>query len=619
MNTIFKKSLDKLLSLSADALRGYCCRFRTDLGSAEWKMGLGLLALKRTGAFRELGYSTLSDFAERALSLSGRKVGQLLGAAEALEHLPVLSEAYRKGEIGWGKVRAIHGLATPETEVEWLRFAAAHGTEEVARKVALSPRNWKRHNALKASLEGKPISTADKVREVLARPLPANAGLAKNPALEADRAGGAAEDASASNPESLPVSTEAATPAPSILECKSEYPAVSVQAPVAECGPTQTATGPIPPEHSKKIRFTVEMDADDYAVFEQAETRIRARAGRRLRRAKVLRKMAEAVLSEGTAKDRARHQVIIHTVKDAEGGWYETDRGVLPASPEVVQEALQSGHVLRAEELTGSSAEGHRDGASSSQNERKGANPLGDSSSSDRAQGIDPNPPGDSSSNDRAQGIDPNPPGDSSSNDRAQGIDPNPPGDSSSNDRAQGIDPNPPGDSPRNGHVQGVETNPLGDSANYESSRRFETDPSSDSPAPGRSVSLNSKPRVDSPSNDTPQDPNPNPPGDSSPSADQNLVFQRKPVPNATIRKLYARANKRCERCQTSGCRLHIHHCTPVSEGGGDNRLATLELLCSACHSLEHEQDFKQKLHWSRARDSAMLQSGTTTRARSSP
>ena len=583
MNTIFKKSLDKLLSLSADALRGYCCRFRTDLGSAEWKMGLGLLALKRTGAFRELGYSTLSDFAERALSLSGRKVGQLLGAAEALEHLPVLSEAYRKGEIGWGKVRAIHGLATPETEEEWLRFAAAHGTEEVARKVALSPRNWKRHNALKASLEGKPISTADKVREVLARPLPAKAGLAENPALEADRAEGAAEDASASNPESLPVSTEAATPAPSILPCKSEHPAVSAQAPVAECGPTQPATSPLPPTHSKRIRFTVEMDADDYAVFEQAETRIRARAGRRLRRAKVLLKMAEAVLSEGTAKDRARHQVIIHTVKDAEGGWYETDRGVLPASPEVVQEALQSGHVLRAEELTGSSAEGHRDGASSSQNERKGANPVGDSSSSDRAQGIDPDPPGDSSSN----------------------------------DRAQGIDPNPPGDSPRNGHVQGVETNPLGDSANYESSRRFETDPSSDSPAPGRSVSLNSTPRVDSPSNDTPQDTEPNPPGDSPTlSTDQNLVFQRKPVPNATIRKLYARANKRCERCQTSGCRLHIHHCTPVSEGGGDNRLATLELLCSACHSLEHEKDFKQKSHWSRARDSAMLHSTTSPKWR---
>ena len=603
MNTIFKKSLDKLLSLSADALRGYCCRFRTDLGSAEWKMGLGLLALKRTGAFRELGYSTLSDFAERALSLSGRKVGQLLGAAEALEHLPVLSEAYRKGEIGWGKVRAIHGLATPETEEEWLRFAAAHGTEEVARKVALSPRKWKRHNALKASLGGQPIATADMVREVLARPLPAKERPAEKTPSGADGAEGAAEGSSASNSESLPVSTDPVSPSPSILPCQGERSGVSAKATMTDFAPTPLTADPIPPTHSKKIRFTVEMDADDYAVFEQAETRIRARAGRRLRRSKVLLKMAEAVLSEGTAKDRARHQVIIHTVEDVEGGWYETDRGVLPASPEVVQQALQSGHVLRAEELVASSAEGHRGGDSSSRDKSVAASPPGDSPRKDHVQGVELNPLGDSANNESSRRFEtgsltgasvrrpsespePNPRGDSSRNDRMQG-NPNPSGDSASSNRcSRNFETDPPGDSPENRHLQS-----------------FETDSSSDFPARGQSESPDLNPRGDS----------------TAPSADQKLVFQRKPVPNATIRKLYARAGKRCERCQTSGCRLHIHHCTPVSEGGGDNRLATLELLCSACHSLEHEQDFKQKPHWSRARDSAMLQSGTTTRAHSSP
>ena len=601
MNTIFKKSLDKLLSLSADALRGYCCRFRTDLGSAEWKMGLGLLALKRTGAFRELGYSTLSDFAERALNLSGRKVGQLLGAAEALEYLPVLSEAYRKGEIGWGKVRAIHGLATPETEEEWLRFAAAHGTEEVARKVALSPRNWKRHNALKASLGGKPIATADMVREVLARPLPAKERPAEETLPGADEAEGATEGSSASNTESLPVSTDTASPSPSILPCKSERSGVSAQATVTDLAPTPPTAVPIPPAHSKKVRFMVEMDADDYAVFEQAETRIRTRAGRRLRRSKVLLKMAEAVLSEGTAKDRARHQVIIHTVEDAEGGWYETDRGVLPASPEVVQQALQTGRVLRAEELIGSCAEGRRDGDSSSRDKSVDANPPGDSPESKRGQDVKANPPGDSSQNKHGQDV--KTPGDSTNNDRLQSFEADPSSDSPARGQSECPDPNPQADSPSNDSPKGIGANPPGDSKKDDRLQSCETDPSSDSSAYRQS-----------------KFPNPNPPGDSStPSADQNLVFQRKPVPNATIRKLYARAGKRCERCQTSGCRLHIHHCTPVSEGGGDNRLATLELLCSACHSLEHEKDFRQKLHWSRARDSAMLHSGTNTRARSLP
>ncbi|MCA9777099.1 MAG: HNH endonuclease [Candidatus Eremiobacteraeota bacterium] len=284
--------------------------------------------------------------------------------------------------------------------------------------------------------------------------------------------------------------------------------------------------------------------------------------------------MAEAVLSEGTAKDRARHQVIIHTVEDVEGGWYETDRGVLPASPEVVQQALQSGHALRAEELTGISAEGHRIGASSSQDESKAANPPGGSSSNDRAQGVDPNPLGGSANNESSRRFETDSSTGAFVRRPSESPEPNPRGDLSWNDCLQG-NPNPSVDAGSSNHC----------------SRNFEIDFFDDSSVRGQSENLD-----------------PNHPGDSStPSADQNLVFQRKSVPNATIRKLYARANKRCERCQTSGCRLHIHHCTPVSEGGGDNSLATLELLCSACHSLEHEKDFKQKPHWSRARDSAML------------
>ena len=108
----------------------------------------------------------------------------MLGAAEALEHLPLLSEAYRKGEVCWGKVRAIHGLVTPETEKEWIEFAAAHRTEEVVRKVTMSPQDWKRHKALKASLEGKPIATAAEVKDVLARP--SDPGTNASPSVEVD-------------------------------------------------------------------------------------------------------------------------------------------------------------------------------------------------------------------------------------------------------------------------------------------------------------------------------------------------------------------------------------------------------------------------------------------------
>jgi hypothetical protein len=139
MSLSLKESLDKLERLSPRRLDQTSRRIRTELGGAEWKMGLCLLASVRRRSFRTLGYSTISEYAEKALHLSGKKVSCLLGAAKALEHLPLLSEAFRNGQIGWGKLRAIQGLVTPETEQQWLTYALNHRTDQVVHKAATSP------------------------------------------------------------------------------------------------------------------------------------------------------------------------------------------------------------------------------------------------------------------------------------------------------------------------------------------------------------------------------------------------------------------------------------------------------------------------------------------------
>jgi hypothetical protein len=78
---------------------------------------------------------------------------------------------------------------------------------------------------------------------------------------------------------------------------------------------------------------------------------VRAREGRRVPRAEVPTQMAETVLSQGTARARARHQVLVHTTDDGDQAWYETERGVLPVGSEVLEEALAKGDVLRADLL----------------------------------------------------------------------------------------------------------------------------------------------------------------------------------------------------------------------------------------------------------------------------
>ena len=342
MKPNFQDSLSKLERLSPTKLDKTSRRIRGEMADAEWKMSLCLLALKRSGAFRKLGFGTLTAYAERVLRLSGRKVGSLLGAAEALEHLPLMSEAFREGRVGWSKVRVMHGLATPETEGEWLKFAEAHTSTEVERQVAVSPRKWKRHRALKASIGGKPAVSSGEVKEFLDR-VETGSGIASGSLALLKECkptigpGGPRERDSERN----------LSRGDGLVEeqqvCDRE---TKKTPPVSDKLPGRPPERPLPPSPPRTIRVVFELTPDQYALYEQAESRVRAQEGRRVPRAEVLHRMAESVLAQGTAKSRARHQVLVHTTEGSDEAWYETERGVLPVASEVLEEALGGQEIL---------------------------------------------------------------------------------------------------------------------------------------------------------------------------------------------------------------------------------------------------------------------------------
>ncbi len=61
--------------------------------------------------------------------------------ARALEHLPALSEAMRKGEVSYSKARALTRIATPETEAELVELARA-GTAAHIEKIVRACRRY---------------------------------------------------------------------------------------------------------------------------------------------------------------------------------------------------------------------------------------------------------------------------------------------------------------------------------------------------------------------------------------------------------------------------------------------------------------------------------------------
>ncbi len=88
----------------------------------------------------------------------------------------------------------------------------------------------------------------------------------------------------------------------------------------------------------------------------------------------------------------------------------------------------------------------------------------------------------------------------------------------------------------------------------------------------------------------------PEPPGTSKPRS------RRKAVPVAVLQLLWLRSGGHCEApgCY-AGAPLHVHHETPVSDGG-ENSLEGLSLRCAACHGLHHEADFRRRAEWRKAR-----------------
>jgi hypothetical protein len=73
-----------------------------------------LLAMKRSGWYMRLGFSSIADYAFDAASFSKRKTAELIELAERAEKLPKIAAAFEAGDVHWTKLRTIARVATPE-------------------------------------------------------------------------------------------------------------------------------------------------------------------------------------------------------------------------------------------------------------------------------------------------------------------------------------------------------------------------------------------------------------------------------------------------------------------------------------------------------------------------
>ena len=77
----------------------------------------------RRKLFRNLGHSSINQYAFQELGFSKSKADDFIRLARQLEKLPAVREAVASGELGYTKARELVSVATPETQDEWLKTA----------------------------------------------------------------------------------------------------------------------------------------------------------------------------------------------------------------------------------------------------------------------------------------------------------------------------------------------------------------------------------------------------------------------------------------------------------------------------------------------------------------
>jgi len=79
--------------------------------------------VKRRQLYRELGFSSIYQYAMQGLDFSRSRARDFIRLARKLDELPAVRAAVADGKLGYTKARVVVDVATPETEDRWLEVA----------------------------------------------------------------------------------------------------------------------------------------------------------------------------------------------------------------------------------------------------------------------------------------------------------------------------------------------------------------------------------------------------------------------------------------------------------------------------------------------------------------
>ncbi|MGV8121351.1 MAG: HNH endonuclease [Candidatus Xenobiia bacterium LiM19] len=284
-------------------------------GKAQKALAFWINEIETRKIYREFGCSNIYHYAASHLALGEHTIAEMLRTGKALEKLPLLSQAYEKGEISSTHVREITRVATPETESFWYEAAKKSTTRQIEKLVAFSPKG------------GLP---------------PAQLAL---PTVSDDtplRPAGLTSCTTGCDLKSQNSSGE-------ILLAKADER--NQQEEKKENTVTET-TGPVTAPIKYHDKLIVELSGEEMTIVKDALDRARKESGLRDRKSLLLfivkSFLAGTVTSAETRKPP--YQILLHHHLPSGLTWSDTMKGEMPVSPNDLGKALCDAEIIEVDE-----------------------------------------------------------------------------------------------------------------------------------------------------------------------------------------------------------------------------------------------------------------------------
>jgi uncharacterized protein DUF222/HNH endonuclease len=126
--------MDRMDDVPLDELGDRICELAAHISAAQYRWLRMLACFDRRCGWGGIGMKSCAHWLSWKCGYDLRSAREKLRVAHALDDLPLICEAFSRGEISYSKVRAITRIATASTEAELLMLAR-HGTTQHVEKI----------------------------------------------------------------------------------------------------------------------------------------------------------------------------------------------------------------------------------------------------------------------------------------------------------------------------------------------------------------------------------------------------------------------------------------------------------------------------------------------------